>query len=180
MSRTVVALFDNFGTAENAIQRLVEEGFERDSISLVANDYTGDYTRHSHEGPGMVGAAGAGAALGGVAGLLLSLGALAIPGIGPIVAAGPLAAALAGAGIGAAAGGLTGALVNMGIPEDEAEYYAEGVRRGGALVTVRCDDTQSDDAMTVLRRHGAVNIEERVAEWARTAPAHGTEAGPVH
>jgi hypothetical protein len=90
---------------------------------------------------------------------------LAIPGIGPIVAAGPLAAALAGAGVGAVAGGLIGGLTGAGVSEEDANYYAESVRRGGALVTVRADDARADEAARIMRTHGAVDIERRADQW---------------
>jgi hypothetical protein len=110
--------------------------------------------------------------LGGLAGVLVGLGALAIPGIGPVIAAGPLAAALtglAGAGAGAVAGGVTGgligALVDMGVPQETAQYYAEGIRRGGTLVTVRSDDTFTDRVVDILNRHDPVDINERATHW---------------
>ena len=103
--------------------------------------------------------------LGGAAGLVVGLMGLAIPGIGPIVAAGPIAAALAGAGVGAVAGGLIGGLTGVGVSEDDASYYAESVRRGGALVTVRADDSRADEAASLMRNHGAVDIERRVEQW---------------
>jgi uncharacterized protein (TIGR02271 family) len=103
--------------------------------------------------------------LGGLGGLLVGLGALAIPGIGPVLAAGPLVSALAGAGIGAATGGLLGALVNAGIPEEHAGYYAEGVRRGGTLVTVQTDDDMAQTAVDILNRFGPVDVNRRSAEW---------------
>ena len=91
---------------------------------------------------------------------------LAIPGIGPIIAAGPIAAALAGAGIGAATGGLIGGLTDLGIPDEEAHTYAEGVRRGGTLVTATAHtEMQAARAVDILHRHGAVDIEERAASW---------------
>jgi uncharacterized protein (TIGR02271 family) len=104
--------------------------------------------------------------------LLVGLGALAIPGIGPVVAAGPLAAALsallgagAGAVAGSVAGGLLGALVDMGIPEEQAGYYAEGVRRGGALLTVEAEDKDLDRISTMLNRFNPVDINQRVESW---------------
>jgi hypothetical protein len=100
--------------------------------------------------------------------LLVGLGALAIPGIGPIVAAGPLVSTLAGAGIGAVAGGLVGALTSLGVPETEASYYAEGVRRGGALVTAQVPDGQVDWAMDIMDRYHPVDLEERVGHWRQT------------
>jgi uncharacterized protein (TIGR02271 family) len=105
-------------------------------------------------------------------GLLVGLGALTIPGIGPVLAAGPLAAAvsgLVGAGVGAvagaAAGGLLGALVDMGIPEEQAGIYAEGVRRGGTLVTVETEDRDLDRVRDVMNRHDPVDIDERASQW---------------
>src|SRR5271167_1069107 len=105
------------------------------------------------------------AALGGAAGLLAGIGALAMPGVGSVVAAGALAATLAGAGVGAAVGGLVGAMVEAGIPREHADIYAEAVRRGGTLVTVRTDDAFSDLVMDILNRHSPVDIEERTESW---------------
>jgi hypothetical protein len=107
----------------------------------------------------------AGAVVGGGAGLAASLAGLAIPGIGPIIAAGPIVATLAGAGTGAVAGGLIGGLVDLGVPETDAEYYAEAVRRGGALVTVRADESRAEEAADIMRSRGAVDIERRVERW---------------
>ena len=90
---------------------------------------------------------------------------IAIPGIGAILAAGPIAAALVGAGAGAVAGGLIGGLVDLGVPETHAEYYAEAVRRGGALVTVRTDASRTDEAEKIMRENGAIDIDDRVARW---------------
>jgi hypothetical protein len=112
-------------------------------------------------------AAGAvtGGVVGGAAGLAASLMGLAIPGIGPIIAAGPIVATLSGAGVGAVAGGLIGGLTDMGVSKSDAEYYAESVRRGGALVTVRADDTRADRAAEIMRDHGAIDIERRAEQW---------------
>src|SRR5207249_3915077 len=112
-------------------------------------------------------AAGAvtGGVVGGAAGLAASLMGLAIPGIGPIIAAGPIVATLTGAGVGAVAGGLIGGLTDMGVTRADAEYYAESVRRGGALVTVRADDSRAERAAEVMRDHGAGDIERRAEQW---------------
>jgi uncharacterized protein (TIGR02271 family) len=120
--------------------------------------------------------AGTGAAIGGGLGLVAGLASLAIPGFGPVIAAGPIASALAGAGIGAAAGGMIGALTHVGVPEHEAEYYAEGVRRGGVLVTVRAEDDRADDVADIMENHGAQDVEERAAEWQSSGwqPQHAT------
>jgi hypothetical protein len=106
-----------------------------------------------------------GGAIGGLAGVLLGLGAFAIPGIGPIIAAGPIVAGLTGAGIGAVVGGLTGALVSWGIPEEEAGYYAEGIRRGGTLVGVKTDESRVDQAVNIMNDHGPVDVTERSEFW---------------
>ncbi|HET8875461.1 MAG TPA: hypothetical protein VFO53_03950 [Casimicrobiaceae bacterium] len=112
-------------------------------------------------------AAGAvtGGVVGGAAGLAASLMGLAIPGIGPIIAAGPIVSLLTGAGVGAVAGGLIGGLTDMGVSRPDAEYYAEAVRRGGALVTVRADDARADRAAEIMRSHGAIDIERRAEQW---------------
>jgi hypothetical protein len=106
-----------------------------------------------------------GGVVGGAAGLAASLMGLAIPGIGPIIAAGPIVATLTGAGVGAVAGGLIGGLTDMGVSKPDAEYYAESVRRGGALVTVRADDSRAERAAEVMREHGAIDIERRAERW---------------
>ena len=112
-------------------------------------------------------AAGAvtGGVVGGAAGLAASLMGLAIPGIGPIIAAGPIVSLLTGAGVGAVAGGLIGGLTDMGVSRSDAEYYAEAVRRGGALVTVRADDARAERAAEIMRNHGAIDIERRAERW---------------
>jgi len=175
MTKTIVGLFDTFGEAQNVVQDLVNGGFDRSRISIVANDANGEYANYSHDSDHGSAAEGAGAGAvtgtvaGGVLGLLVGVGALAIPGIGPVLAAGPLAAALGstalGAGIGAAAGGLLGGLIGAGVPEEDANYYAEGVRRGGTLVTVNSSDEMAENAYDIMQRHGAVDIDERGAQW---------------
>jgi uncharacterized protein (TIGR02271 family) len=173
MAKTVIGLMDNISEAQAVVKDLVARGIDRDDIGFMANEkHTVPDSAHLNESEGSrtasgaLAGAGTGAAVGGIAGLALSLAPLAIPGIGPILAAGPIAAALTGAGIGAVAGGLIGGLTNLGVPEDEAHYYAEGVRRGGILVTVAAEtEAQADEAAEVMRRHGAVDIDERATEW---------------
>ena len=187
MARQVVGLFDTMRDAEAAVHDLRALGVDTTDLSFVANNRHGDYdesgnyaggttaegTSEAAEGAGF-GATG-GAIVGGLAGVLIGLGALAIPGIGPVLAAGPFAAAIGtvgaaagagalGAGIGAAAGGLLGALVGAGIPEEDANLYAEGVRRGGALVMARVDDQQLEAVLDIMERHNVVDIDERAAE----------------
>ena len=139
-TKTIVGVFNSVQDANAAVSELETQGISRDDISVVANkNATGYDTMDDRDkASDVIADAGIGAAIGGVGGLLLSAaGALTIPVIGPILAAGPIAAALTGAGIGAAAGGLIGALTESGIPEEDAKYYAEGVRRGDVLVTVK-------------------------------------------
>lgn len=176
MARTIVRLYDDFATAQAVANELVNAGFARENISIMANDASGAYSlQMAAAGTADVDAgstgtgAGIGAALGGGVGLLVGLGALAIPGIGPVIAAGPVLSALAtagvGAGIGAVAGGLVGALVDMGVPEEEAEYYAEGVRRGGAILTVHAPDEAEERAMNIINRSEAVDMNQRASWW---------------
>ncbi len=175
MAKTVVGLFDTAAEAQNVVQSLVNGGFTREDISILANNRDG--TTSDTAGSATAEGAGAGAVgggvLGGVLGLLVGVGALAIPGIGPVLAAGPLAAALGaagastlvGAGIGAAAGGIIGALVGAGIPEEDAGFYAEGVRRGGTLVMVKSSDEMAQQAYDIMTSAGAVDVERRGSDW---------------
>lgn len=193
MAKTVAALYDDFSSANRAVRELLDNGFLSEDISLIANDQTGQYSRDLGTGTdksaaseGMAAGAGVGAVIGGLGGLLVGLGALVIPGIGPVIAAGPLAAglsALAGAGVGAVAGGvaggLLGALVEMGIPEESAGYYAEGVRRGGTLVTVRTSDERANQAVEILNRYNPTDINRRVSEWRQSGwTRFDPDAGP--
>ena len=177
MVKTVVGTFDSISEASAAARDVRAAGFLPDDVNVVANNTqrtgttTGTTTAARTEEANETTASGAatgvltGGALGGVAGLAASLMGLAIPGVGPILAAGPIAAALAGAGAGAVAGGLIGGLTDMGVPEEHAQYYAEQVRRGGALVTVRVDESRADEAERILREHGAFDIEDRAVQW---------------
>jgi hypothetical protein len=166
--KTIVGSFDSFSEAREVIDQLHRSGFASDDISLIANNAEGaggeDGTVAEASSGAATGAA-AGGLLGGAAGLVVGLMGLALPGIGPIVAAGPLAATLAGAGVGAVAGGLIGGLTNVGVPEEEAQLYAEQVRRGGALVTVRAEDARAEEAAALLRSAGAIDIERRAEQW---------------
>jgi len=176
-THTVVALFDDYREAESAIRDLETAGVPSTDISLIANNSGnkyGEYPQYETDriarpdtdtGSATGTGAGIGAVLGGAAGLLAGIGALAIPGIGPVVAAGALAATLAGAGVGAVVGGLVGALVEAGIPREHADIYAEAVRRGGTLVTARTDEVMRDRVSDILNRHTPVDVEERAESW---------------
>ena len=190
MTQTIVALYDSVQTAERAVRDLHGVGIPDRDISLMAADAQGEYGRSLRTKTDDSSAAekgvGLGAALGGLGGLLVGLGALTIPGIGPVIAAGPLAtavAALAGAATGAlaggAAGGLLGALVDAGLPEEQAQYYAEGVRRGGTLLAVRVPDTLVEEARDTLERYDPVDVEERAATWRQQGwSGYDPNAGP--
>jgi hypothetical protein len=191
MANTIVALYDNMDTAHKVVRDLRDAGIANNNISLVAQDATGQYSQQAatttgDTADGASTGAGVGAVVGGIGGLLVGLGALTIPGIGPVLAAGPLAtavSALLGAGAGALAGslagGLLGALIDMGIPEEQAGYYAEGVRRGGALVTVDADDMTLDRARDVMNRYDPVDIHQRAETWRQSGwKGYDTKAKP--
>lgn len=165
MTRTVIGLFPDSNEAQAALHSLENAGFTRDHLSLVAYDGSGEYSSAAKDESELGSNTTKGAAAGGIAGLLLGLAAVAIPGIGPVIAAGPIAAALAGAGVGAASGGMLGALADMGVPGHEAKYYEEAIRRGGTLLIVRAEDEMAEQAQSILERHGALDIEDRAAGW---------------
>jgi uncharacterized protein (TIGR02271 family) len=177
---TVVGLFYERSQAERAIRDLKDSGFDESQIGLLMQDREiqrelADTTGTKVSEAATTGAIGGGVA-GGLLGLLAGVGALAIPGIGPIVAGGALASTLAGAGIGAAAGGLLGALVGMGVPEEDARYFEEGVRSGGILVTVHAG-TRAQQAREILRSWGA-DLEasaRRAASSGRSMRGEGEE-----
>ncbi|MCJ2096973.1 hypothetical protein MKK67_31335 [Methylobacterium sp. J-072] len=174
-ARVLTALFDEYDTATGVVDQLEAAGIPHADISILANRAEPAAIQDRPFGdphPDVVDpvdAAGTGATvgtvLGGGAGLLAGLGLLAIPGLGPVVAAGWLVAAAAGAGVGAAAGGLIGGLTGAGLTEGEAETYAEGVRRGGTLVTVRAEDHLADGVMAILDRAGSIDLDERAEGW---------------
>jgi hypothetical protein len=183
--RTLSALFDNYDDASAAVRKVEAAGVPHADISIVASNEGERYSHHAatttntttdttaagtgetaHKSADGAGAgASVGTVLGGGAGLLTGLGLLAIPGVGPVVAAGWLVATLTGAGVGAAAGGILGSLTGAGLSEEEAHSYAEGVRRGGTLVTVRADDATADRVASILREHGSVDMDERAQNW---------------
>src|SRR3954462_4515929 len=157
-SATVVGLFHNQADAERAINYLKERGFSENQIGVAIKDR--NKQEELIEGTGTQAAEGAatgaigGGVLGGVIGLLAGVGALAIPGVGPIIAGGTLASTLAGAGIGAAAGGLIGALAGMGVPEEDARHFDQGSQAGGTLVTVDAG-SRAAEARECLYESGA-------------------------
>lgn len=160
---TVTGLFDNYDDARHAVDDLEAAGIGSADISIISHEENTTAGEGAAEGIGA--GAGIGAVAGGAGGLLAGLGLLAIPGVGPVVAAGWLAAtitgAAAGAVVGGAAGGLIGALTAAGVPDSEAEFYVEGVRRGGTIVVARVSETQVDAATAILRGASAVDPEAR-------------------
>lgn len=195
MATTVVGLYDHLSQAQQTVQDLIDAGFKRDEVSLVANasakeygEYFDDDGKHRADvhtddeltrEEGAASGAGIGATIGGLGGLLMGLGLLAVPGVGPALAAGPIVSALVGAGIGAAAGGITGALVNHGVDEEYAGYYAEGVRRGGSMVMLTVNDDRLSDVERLMNNHDPVDIEERVEAWKKTGfDSYSAEAEP--
>lgn len=160
MNRKIVGVFETNREASSAIDDLKHHGFEADEISVITKDreelrrITDETDTKAPEG--VAAGAATGGVLGGTAGLLAGLGALAIPGIGPILAAGPIAATIAGAAVGAGAGGLVGGLIGMGIPEEEAQQYEGYVEEGRILVLVD-EDERYDHAYGIFRNNRSLN-----------------------
>jgi len=161
---TVVGIFDTRSDAQAAADELARSGFERDRISMVSNNVEGETTT-SKAGKDTAAGAGKGAVAGAGIGAAAGLVAAMIPGIGPVLAMGPLAAALSGAGIGAATGGIVGGLTKMGVPDEQAGYYAEGIRRGGTLLMIDCPNRMLDMCVEILHKHNVADINERAATW---------------
>ena len=165
--RSLTRLYDSPSEARQVVADLEAAGVPQDDISMVASNRDDWHRPEGDTKAGTGAAAGgtAGAVIGGGAGLLAGLGALAIPGLGPVVAAGWLIStavgAIAGGAAGAATGGLFGALTKEGVPEEEAHVYAEGVRRGGSLVTVRTDETRTSSVERIMNARSPVNWAER-------------------
>lgn len=163
--KTLTRVYDTYGQAQKVVADLRASGIPDATTSLLANKHVSaahdDVDEHKGAGTG----AGIGAALGGGAGLLAGLGIMAIPGIGPVVAAGWFASTLAGAAAGAAAGGVVGALVDAGLSKDDAEVYSEAVRRGGTLVTVKVDDGQAQKVQAILDRAQPIDPMKRRTEY---------------
>jgi hypothetical protein len=158
MSKTVVGLIDGENHVQNAINDLLKAGFARENIGLVAPDVLGESEK-------VLATTTRGLALGVTAAMLIGATAILIPGIGPATVAGPMLSIPA---LSTLVGGLVGALKRSGVPERDAHFYAEGVRRGGVLVTVKVDnDEQASRAAEILKRHGAADVQKQAAEWER-------------
>ena len=181
-TRTITRLYDTYDEAATAVRALEAAGVRHADISVVGSGHdeasgrSEDATPRADAGTGTGIGASLGTVVGGGAGLLAGIGALAIPGVGPIVAAGWLVATLAGAGVGAAAGGLLGSITGAGVSEEDAHVYAEGVRRGGAVLSARVEEAEAERFEAVLADGGQVDVAARRTEyqavgWKRFDPA---------
>lgn len=172
----VYGIVHNRAQAENAVDRLVAAGFRTEDISVLLPENVGTkdfaHEKHTKAPEGTATGAATGGVIGGTLGLLAGIGALAIPGLGPFIAAGPIMATLAGAGAGGVVGGLVGALVGMGIPEYEAKRYEGRIKAGGILLSVHCDNSDwTSKAKDILEAAGAEDISssgEADADFAKT------------
>src|SRR5271168_2495623 len=159
----VFGIFTTVASADNATDSLVRSGFAATDISALLPENLGTKqigTEKATKAPeGATAGAGTGAVLGGALGLLAGMGALAIPGVGPFIAAGPIMATLAGMGVGGTVGGLTGALIGLGIPEYEAKRYEGRLQKGAILLSVHCDTSDEiKRAKEILKSTGAEDI----------------------
>jgi hypothetical protein len=159
----VFGIYPSVAQAEGAVDALVNARFSNADISVLLPDNQSSrdfaHQKHTKAPEGTTAGVAAGGTIGGTLGLLAGIGALAIPGVGPFIAAGPIMGALAGIGVGGAVGGLVGALVGMGIPEYEAKRYEGRVKEGGVLLSVHCDTSEEiTRAKEILKRTGAEDI----------------------
>lgn len=160
---SVFGIFHTRNQAEQSVDRLLASGFSNDDISVLLPDITGSKDFAHEKGTkapeGTTAGVTTGGAIGGTLGLLAGIGMLAIPGVGPFIAAGPIMGALAGLGVGGAVGGLIGALVGMGIPEYEAKRYEGRIKEGGILLSVHCETSDEiTRAKDLLKLTGAQDI----------------------
>lgn len=171
--KQIIGVFHSEHEAIQAIESLKTRGYSTDEISIIARDNEEVSNVSEATGTkapeGLATGATAGGVLGGLAGLLAGAGALAIPGIGPILAAGPIAAALTGAAVGAGAGGLVGGLIGLGIPEEEANRYSDYVKEGRILVLVESDETRRNDVHTTFSENNSLNADAYVNDYGAVA-----------
>src|SRR5438309_9785658 len=163
MSKAVFCLSDSEAQAQSIVTQLKNAGFSNNDISVLCPDKAGTkdfaHEQHTKAPEGAATGAGTGGVLGGAVGWLVGIGTLAIPGLGPFIAAGPLMAALSGAAAGAALGGITGALSRFGIPEYEAKRYEGKIKEGNVLISVHADNgTERERASTIHEEPGAEDI----------------------
>jgi len=163
MATSVFGICRDVNQVTGIVNQLKSAGFSGDDISVLFPDKTGSrdfaHEQHTKAPEGAVAGAGTGGVLGGLVGLLAGIGALAIPGLGPFIAAGPIAAALSGAAVGASVGGVTGALIGMGIPELEAKRYEGKLKTGNILVSAHAvDRDRANRAKEILEQAGAEDV----------------------
>ena len=163
MASAVYCIVSRYETALNAVARLKSAGFSNDDISVLLPDKAGTrdfaHEQHTKAPEGAAAGAGTGGILGGALGWLAGIGAIAIPGVGPFIAAGPIMAALGGAAVGAAAGGIAGALIGLGIPEFEAKRYEGKIRDGNILISVHSENAdERKKAKDIFEAVGATDI----------------------
>lgn len=162
-NKAVFGIYKTASQAESSVDRLLAAGFGNNDVSVLLPDSKSTrefaHEKNTKAPEGAATGVAAGGAVGGTLGLLAGIGALAIPGVGPLIAAGPIMGALAGLGVGGAVGGFVGALVGMGIPEYEAKRYEGRVKDGGVLLSVHCDTNEEvDRAKDILKQTGAEDI----------------------
>ena len=180
MSRTISRLYNSHAEARAAVRELEAAGVSHGDISILVSNADSAYDEKTKSFPdrdldgkddraeGAATGGGVGAAIGGTAGLLAGLGLMAIPGVGPVVAAGWLVAALTGAAVGGATGGIIGALSQQaGVSDEEANVYAEGLRRGGALVSAKVDDADAARIQAIMDR-SSVRVADRAAAYRKS------------
>jgi len=177
----VFGIYKSRAQAERAVDRLFTAGFSQNDISVLLPDVESSkefaHEKNTKAPEGTTTGVATGGAIGGTLGLLAGIGALAIPGLGPFIAAGPLMASLAGLGVGGAVGGLIGALVGMGIPEYEAKRYEGRVKDGGVLLSVHCDTSyEISRAKDLLKQTGAEDIS---STGEKAASSHGVQPETV-
>lgn len=170
-------IFATQASAEAAVDRLTAAGFSNQDVSVLMSDKGSSKsfaTEKNTKAPeGATTGVGVGGAVGGTLGLLAGIGALAIPGVGPLIAAGPIMAGLAGLGVGGAVGGLVGSLIGLGIPEYEAKRYEGRVKDGGVLLSVHCDSSEEiARAKDILKAAGAEDI---ASSGEKSVSSHGVE-----
>jgi len=172
----VFGMYPRRSAVEDAVDALKERGFRNTDISILFPENLGNkdigFEKGTKAPEGAAAGGGTGAVIGGTLGWLVGIGALAIPGVGPFIAAGPIMAALAGIGAGSVLGGITGALIGMGVPEYEAKRYEGRIREGGILLSVHCDNSDwANKAKQILETTGASEISstgEAKADFAKT------------
>jgi hypothetical protein len=177
---TICRVYDSYGQARAAVDAVENAGVPTSDISIVANKHVSAEHADVEEVSGAAKGAGIGGALGGGAGLLAGIGLLAIPGLGPVVAAGWLASTAVGVAAGAATGGIVGALVDAGVDREHATVYSESVRRGGTMVTVRARDEDAGRIAALMEAYKPIDPVVRGAEYRKTGWQTFDEKAPPY